>query len=136
MKHKEFIRKIILFIMIILFFIFGILLYAWLNFKYKVGFPCVLNQAFGIYCSGCGLTRAGIALLQLDFYQAFRYNAFSLIFIPGIFFVAICFIWESIFRKTSFISKIPVWIWVSLVITFLVYGIIRNFVPYLQPINL
>jgi len=136
LKHKELIRKIILFVGLILLLVLGILLYVWLNIKYNIGFPCSINQIFGIYCPGCGLTRAGIALLKLDFYQAFRYNAFSLILIPGIFFVGVCFVWEMVFKKTSIISKIPVWLWFVLFIAFLGYGMVRNFIPCLQPINL
>ena len=99
-------------------------LYAYLDVEYDTGISGAINQVFGIYCSGCGLTRAGIAILQLDFYQAFRYNAFSLIFIPGIFFASVCFIWESIFNKRSIISKFSTSFWAIL------------FVPYLQPITL
>lgn len=128
--------KVCLFLGSVFILVCAILLYGYLNIKYNFGVPCMLNQIFGIYCSGCGLTRAGLALLRLDFYQAFRYNAFSIVFIPGLFFIGICFIWEQIFNKTSIISKIPVWFWVLISIAFLGYGIMRNFIPYLQPVNL
>ena len=136
MKHKELIGKIGLFIGIIVVLILLAVLYAYLDAKYNLGFSCTLNQLCGIYCPGCGLTRAGIAILQLDFYQAFRYNAFSLIIIPGIFFASVCFIWEVIFDKRSIISKIPIAFWFVLFVAFLGYGIIRNFIPFLQPIDL
>lgn len=136
MKHKELIGKIGLFIGIIVVLILLAVLYAYLDVEYDTGISCAINRVFGIYCSGCGLTRAGIAMLQLDFYQAFRYNAFSLIFIPGIFFASVCFIWEIIFNKRSIISKFSTSFWVVLFIAFFIYGIIRNFVPYLQPTTL
>ena len=129
-------KKITLFIGIILLLILVILLYVWLNIKYNIGFPCAIKQTFGIYCPGCGLTRAGISLLQLDLYQAFRYNAFSLLLIPLVFFSVLCFVWEWIFAKSSIVGKIPVLFWSVVFIAFLGYGIVRNFVPYLQPINL
>jgi len=136
LQHKALFRKLSIFAGIVAILILIVFLYVYLNIKYNIGFPCAINQIFGVYCSGCGLTRAGIALLKLDFYQAFRYNAFSLIFIPGIFLVMVCFAWEIVFNKTSIISKVPLWLWTVLLITFFGYGIVRNFIPYLQPINL
>jgi len=34
--------------------------------------PCFFKQLFGISCFGCGMTRAYINLLQLDFIGAFK----------------------------------------------------------------
>ncbi len=39
--------------------------------------PCVFRKATGIYCPGCGSTRALRALFGGDFFAAFRYNPFS-----------------------------------------------------------
>lgn len=36
--------------------------------------PCVLRRVTGIPCPGCGLSRAWLAVLRLDFVQAFRYH--------------------------------------------------------------
>lgn len=109
--------------------------YAYIYQKYNVGFPCIINKTFGIYCSGCGLTRAGCALFNLDFYQAFRYNAFSFILIPLLFMIFIDVFCEYVFGKSIFISKIPNWFWIVLFVMFCSYGVIRNFVPYLQPLR-
>ena len=38
------------------------------------GLPCLFELAFGIPCPGCGMTRAALALLQLDFAAAFSYH--------------------------------------------------------------
>lgn len=40
--------------------------------------PCVFRKATGIYCPGCGSTRALRALFAGDFLAAFRYNPFSI----------------------------------------------------------
>lgn len=37
--------------------------------------PCVFQAAFGIPCPGCGMTRAVLAALRLDFAAAFGYHA-------------------------------------------------------------
>ena len=39
--------------------------------------PCVFRKATGIYCPGCGSTRALRALFKGDFFAALRYNPFS-----------------------------------------------------------
>ena len=36
--------------------------------------PCILYSTFHLYCPACGNTRSVIALLNLDFASAFRYN--------------------------------------------------------------
>ncbi|MBR2611820.1 MAG: DUF2752 domain-containing protein [Clostridia bacterium] len=35
---------------------------------------CVFKEIFGIFCPGCGMTRAYISLLYLDFRSAFLYH--------------------------------------------------------------
>jgi len=35
---------------------------------------CVFLEIFGIPCPGCGMTRAFLSLLKLDFYSAVKYN--------------------------------------------------------------
>ena len=41
---------------------------------YVFRIPCLFRMVFGIACPGCGITRAYISLLKLDFGQAFAYN--------------------------------------------------------------
>ena len=62
----------------------AILLFIALNIVVRKVFRafCPFLIVTGLPCAGCGMTRAGIAMMQLDFYQAIRYNAFSVILIP------------------------------------------------------
>lgn len=131
---KKLFHKVILFTVLILLIVGVSLLYAYVNVKYSIGIPCAINYFFGIYCPGCGLTRAAVSMINLNFYQAFRYNAFSLIIIPGTFFIVICLLWEWVFKKSSIILKMPTWIWIVGAILFICYGIVRNFIPYFKPI--
>ena len=39
-----------------------------------LGWSCPLQHFTGIPCPGCGMSRAGFALLRLDFAAAFRYH--------------------------------------------------------------
>ncbi len=39
-----------------------------------MGWPCVIRWVTGVPCPGCGLSRACLAVLRLDFGAAFRYH--------------------------------------------------------------
>lgn len=41
---------------------------------YLFEITCFFKWIFGICCPGCGITRAYISLLRLDFAAAFRFN--------------------------------------------------------------
>ena len=83
-----------------------------------------------VYCSGCGMTRAVLSLLKLDFYQAFRYNAFSVILIPILFFYFYGEVYAYCFNEKNFIAqKIPMMFWVVIIVLMLIYGVLRN-IPY------
>ena len=116
-------KKIKILIGVILFFVIGI----YLMYKLNIGIPCVYYELSGMYCPGCGITRAAYSLLQLDFYQAIRYNAFSIIIIPLIGLYLIGGIYSWLFNKTNFMdNKIPLVIWIIFIVLLLLYGILRN----------
>lgn len=46
------------------------------------GIPCPFHAVTGLYCPGCGAMRAVVALSQLQFYQALRYNALLVAALP------------------------------------------------------
>lgn len=48
------------------------------------GIPCMVHLVTGIYCPGCGITRMFMALVQLDFATALRYNALVTLLLPFI----------------------------------------------------
>ena len=55
--------------LIILGIFIGILLF-WV----LMDWPCLFREITGIPCIGCGLSRAWLAALRLDFYSAFRHH--------------------------------------------------------------
>ena len=64
------------------------------------------------------------SILQLDFYQAFRYNPLIFISLP----VFIFFIIEYIItKKEPLYNKIPTKVWIAIIIIFIIYGLLRNF---------
>jgi hypothetical protein len=43
---------------------------------------CLFKNLFGIECYGCGITKAVIASIQLDFVRAFNYNKLIVLVMP------------------------------------------------------
>ena len=93
----------------------------------KLYIKCLFNVVTGLYCPGCGITRCIIAIFELDFYQAFRYNALVFILLP---FLCIYFIYQSyitIFnKKDKLTKKIPNNVYYILLVIVIIFGIIRN----------
>jgi len=84
-------KKLWLFIGFVLYFSIA---YSIMN---HYGISCVFLHCFGIPCPGCGMTRAFLALLKLDFWEAFKYNA--LIFYMPYLFLYIFFDWKGHIHK-------------------------------------
>ncbi len=55
--------------------------YMWLDYR---GISCVFLDRFGVVCPGCGMTRAFLSVLKLDFYRAAKYNV-VIFFMPYVF---------------------------------------------------
>ena len=129
------IRKIKILISVIVILVFGLLAMKYLNIR----IPCVYYELSGLYCPGCGMTRATFSLLQFDFYKAIRYNAFSIIIIPlvGLYIIGGIYAW--LFNKTNFMyNKIPPVIWIIFIGTMLIYAVLRNMpeFAFLAPTNI
>lgn len=109
----------------------GGLLYAkvWLPLT-GLSVPCPIHAVTGLYCPGCGITRAALSLLELDVYQAFRFN--SLIFVLAPLFAL--YAWANVKEKRRIGSTLLI---AMLAIT-LIYGLARNLPPwsYMAPTEL
>ena len=104
--------------------VIGVGFLYWL-FAEKLGFhlgkfllPCVFHQLTGIYCPGCGGTRASIALLQGHFIKSFLYHPF----VPYTFVVGGWFLLSQTIERLSR-GKVRIgmryrdcYLWISLVI--------------------
>lgn len=104
------------------------LVYAWIFVPAGFVVPCIFHQITGLNCPGCGVTRMCMALLHLDFYQAYTVNRGLFIALP----VIILVIGISLYRYISgikgknLLSRTESLISAVLVVYFVIWGIVRN----------
>lgn len=110
-------------ITITIIFLILLISYLYLGNKLNVYINCPIKEITGLYCPGCGITRMLQAILQLNFYQAFRHNPLLFISLPFFIFFTI----EGIItKKDPLYNKIPNKILITIIIIFIIYGILRN----------
>lgn len=81
--------------------------------------PCIFRQITGLYCPGCGMTRASLALLNGDIYQSFRSNILIFIIVP----LLIIF---YLLEKNDKLKESRFLMGFMVAIT-IVFGVLRNF---------
>ena len=93
-----------------------------------LGMPCPLYELTRLQCGGCGLTRAAVSLLRLDFVAAFSYHALWPVF-------AAYFLWvglsdAAVYVKTGEVRLLPGKWWIHAAVLAVVfgYGVLRNFI--------
>lgn len=91
-----------------------------------IGFFCPVKRLSGLDCPGCGITRALLSLLKLDFAAMLSANLFSpliVLYAAYVFFyVAIVYIRTG---KYEVMPK-PAFLGVVFLILFVTWGVIRN----------
>lgn len=91
------------------------------------GIPCPFYQLTGLYCVGCGASRALRSVLHLDFAQAMGYNAFFTLLLPA---VAAYFLGVAVslvkYGKDKFSEKIPRVIPITAAVIGVAFMILRN----------
>jgi hypothetical protein len=78
-KSKKIKNNILLLVYIILPIILFFIPLEWLNKQHSI---CLIKNIFGVECYGCGITRAIISSVQLDFTKAIEYNKMVIIVLP------------------------------------------------------
>lgn len=56
----------------------------WLDANHSI---CLFKNLFGHECYGCGITRAVISVIQLNFVEAYQYNRLIIIVFPLLLYV-------------------------------------------------
>jgi hypothetical protein len=83
---------------------------------------CPLHAATGLWCPGCGMTRALHAALTGHPVRAFGYNLFWSVVVAVAVWAALAWCWPRVPR----LSRVPLPAWLGLVGLALVYGVLRN----------
>ncbi len=121
---KKRLNKIIIRDLLIILFAIS---YYFLNKYTGFSIPCLFKELTGYDCPGCGITRMIFALMRLDIKSAFNFNPLVFIYAP---FIAMYFIYNDYLyiydKKDKYISRIPQYIWIILIIITIAFGIIRN----------
>lgn len=91
---------------------------------FNIGVSCTFYEILHVYCPGCGGTRMIVALSNLDFYQAFRYNPFLFVTSPILLVVYIqqCFLYIKYERFSNYLDKFLI----LYAVTLIMFGIVRN----------
>ena len=92
-------------------FVLGIIGVLALAF-YKSGMKCLFKYTVGFPCPGCGLTRAWLSFLRMDFEAAFKWH--PLFWIVPVIIVIEVFMKEGLFKSKR--SNLAFWIILSLMI--------------------
>ena len=119
--------KIILSLIVILLCTSFFFLYT----KINILILCVFHELTGLYCPGCGITRCLIAIIKLEFVQAFRYNMLAFILLPLFIFIAIKKYYCWILNKQC--SLFSNRFYIVLAIITVLFGLLRNIFPIFAP---
>ena len=92
-----------------------------------LGMPCVLHEFTGLQCGGCGLTRAAVSLLHLDFPAAFSYHALWPVFAAYVLWVGGSAAYAYILRGEIKLLPGKWWMHTAVLAVIVGYGILRNF---------
>lgn len=96
--------------------------------------PCAFHRLTGYWCSGCGNTRSTLALLHGHIWTAVRNNA-TIPFLALVLCLLYAENFAAVFGKDIKLLPRKTWIWMIVIALFIIYYIVRNFIPALAPIS-
>ena len=118
--------KVVLLIIFILCLIYG---YYYLNVVYNIKIYCLFHKYTGLLCPGCGITRCIFSIINGNFVEAYNYNKLLFLLIPFIITYFIYIMYLYIFnKKDKLIKNIPNYMWYSIIIIVILFGIVRNII--------
>jgi len=88
--------------------------------------PCPFRTLTGLWCPGCGLTRATHHLLRGNVVQALQYNLFVVAILIALSATWLVWLLNSAGRTIRVGRWVPVWLQVLAGATLLVFAFVRN----------
>jgi hypothetical protein len=95
-------------------------------------FPaCPFHRLTGLWCPGCGLTRALHYLLEGDVARALGANLFVLPVLALCGYLWLSWFWPALTgRRLPSLNRVPAAAWAGTVGLLLVFGVLRNLAPF------
>ena len=112
-------------IKVTLFILLGVLYLLVVN-ALGYGIPCVFHLVTGLFCPGCGVTRMLVAMIHLDFKEAFWSNQALFVLQPVIYYFVLKQIYFSITQGKASYSKLERFFIYFSIVLLLLYAIYRN----------
>ncbi len=88
--------------------------------------PCPFRTLTGLWCPGCGLTRATHHLFRGDVMQALRYNVFVVVILLGLSATWLAWLLQRTGRSINVNRWFPVWAQILAGAALLAFAAIRN----------
>jgi Protein of unknown function (DUF2752) len=95
---------------------------------------CTLNRLTGLYCPGCGGTRAAAALMHGDVLQAAAYNLYFVLTLPLLLWWGGYGVWATWKGKAFGPPRYRPWLFTLMWVTLIAFAVLRN-IP-VGPFNL
>ena len=96
------------------------------NSEYSFYPKCPTYIFFDIYCVFCGTTRSLYSLLHLDFWSAFRQNAFLILILPILIYEFLNFYFKTFLKINFYPISYSNLFWTVIFIVGLLFMILRN----------
>lgn len=88
--------------------------------------PCPFRALTGLWCPGCGLTRATHHLLRGDVVRALQFNAFVVVILAALVATWTAWTMRAAGRPVGWVARIPVRAQVAAGVVLLAFAIVRN----------
>lgn len=104
-------------------------------FRYITLPSCYLYELTGIYCPGCGCTRAVYALIHGDVILSLKQNPLVIVSLAALFVLYIELVFRAFGKKLRTFVHSKYFLWAAF-IAIMIYTVLRNIFPQLAPIEL
>lgn len=103
----------------------GLIYALWFRIT-NIGIPCVFRLLTHLQCPGCGITRACVSILRLDFKSALEYNPLSLTVVPLLALILLVREIRYIKKGKRYFNKVETAALAVMLLVTLIFAVYRN----------